>query len=209
VIRPASSASIGSPRYPFSVATPLKMRRHRSGSRYCRNRSCRWLGHVSHSAGSCPGATSSMRVEGFPHSAHGGAATIASAVWAWILAPCSPSQARARGSSPLFLTVEESRKATKAAQETVTAVEALPGVAQDTATSSQAAANAARQTVETATAAHRADERDRSVRRLREIAELVERTFEKAGKEPENPSSQICRKHGGVNSTSMLNTGGQ
>ena len=77
-------------------------------------------------------------------------------------------------------TVEESRKATKAAQETVTAVEALLGVAQDTAASSQAAANAARQTVETATAAHRADERGRSVPRLREIGELVERTFEKA-----------------------------
>lgn len=77
-------------------------------------------------------------------------------------------------------TVKESRKATKAAQDTVTAMQTLLATARDTATSSQAAAVAAQQTVEAAVSAHDADERDRMVRRLREIAELVERTFEKA-----------------------------
>jgi hypothetical protein len=80
-------------------------------------------------------------------------------------------------------TVGESRKATKAARDTVAAVEALLAVVRDTATSSQGAADAARQTVEAARAAHEADERDRKVRRLREIGELVERTFEKAAAE--------------------------
>lgn len=63
-------------------------------------------------------------------------------------------------------TVTESRKATSAAR--------------DTAASSEAAATAARETVQAATAGRAADERDHKVRRLRQIAELVERIFEKA-----------------------------
>ena len=77
-------------------------------------------------------------------------------------------------------TVMESRKATKAAQDTVSALENLLGVARDTAASSEAAAVAARETVEAARGARAADERDRKVQRLRQIAELVERIFERA-----------------------------
>ena len=73
-------ASMGSPMYPFSVATPLKMRCHRSGSRCSRKKPCRRLSHCSHSAGSSPGATSSIRVDGDPHVRHDGAATIPAAM---------------------------------------------------------------------------------------------------------------------------------
>gem|GEM_PF-4807467 len=44
--------------------------------------SCTMLGHWSHSAGSCPRATNSMRVAGVPHAAQGGVTTIAWASWA-------------------------------------------------------------------------------------------------------------------------------
>jgi hypothetical protein len=77
-------------------------------------------------------------------------------------------------------TVTESRKATRAARDTVSALENLLAVALHTAASSEAAAKAARETVQAATAGRAADERDRKVRRLRQIAELVERIFEKA-----------------------------
>jgi len=78
------------------------------------------------------------------------------------------------------LTVTESRKATTAVRDTVSALENLLSVAQDTTASSESAAVAARQTVEAARAARAADEHDRRVQRLRQIAELVERIFEKA-----------------------------
>ncbi len=80
-------------------------------------------------------------------------------------------------------TVTESRKTTKAARDTVLALETLLTVARDTAASSESAAVAARETVSTARAARAADERDRKVQRLRHIAELVERVFEKAAAE--------------------------
>jgi hypothetical protein len=77
-------------------------------------------------------------------------------------------------------TVTESRKTTKAARDTASALEALLTVARDTAASSEYAAVAARETVSAAAAARAADERDRRARRLRHIAELVEQIFEKA-----------------------------
>jgi hypothetical protein len=77
-------------------------------------------------------------------------------------------------------TVSESRNATKAERDTVSALEGLLAIAQDTAASSRAAAVAARETVEAARAARTADEHDRKVQRLRQIAELVERIFENA-----------------------------
>ena len=55
---------------------------------------------LSHSAGSWPGATSSMRVDRASQTAHGGVTTIGWAICAHILASCSCSQARACGSSP-------------------------------------------------------------------------------------------------------------
>jgi len=83
-------------------------------------------------------------------------------------------------------TVTESRKATEAASDTVGAVRDLLTVAQGTAASSEAAAEAARQTVETARAAHQVDERDRLVRQLRDIGQLVESAGYKASAEEES-----------------------
>jgi hypothetical protein len=101
-------------------------------------------------------------------------------------------------------TVQESKKATEAARETVVAVKDLLGVAQETATSSGAAAEGARQTVEaarelitvtqdlvavtqetieTAKAARRAEERAQLERRLRDMGELAESAFWKAAAE--------------------------
>ena len=59
--------------------------------------SCTLLGHCAHSAGHCPGATSSRRAERVPHTAQGTVTTIASTIWARALASCSRSQARACG----------------------------------------------------------------------------------------------------------------
>jgi pyruvate/2-oxoglutarate dehydrogenase complex dihydrolipoamide acyltransferase (E2) component len=94
-------------------------------------------------------------------------------------------------------TVTESRKATKAAQDTVTAVGDLLAVARSTAAASEAAATAARQTVaaaqelvtatgqmiQVARAARAADERDRQVRQVRGIGRLAEELFWKAAAE--------------------------
>jgi hypothetical protein len=77
-------------------------------------------------------------------------------------------------------TVTESRKATQAARDTASALENLLAVAQATAASSESAARAARETVDAAREARVAEERDRKVQRLRQIAELVERIFEQA-----------------------------
>lgn len=90
--------------------------------------------------------------------------------------------------------VTESRRATEAAKETITAIESLLGVARDQAFSAAEAARAtsetvnavedvvraARETVDIAGLSHLADERDREIRRVRDIGELVERIFEKA-----------------------------
>src|SRR5579859_581445 len=72
-------------------------------------------------------------------------------------------------------TVRESRKATTAAQETVTAVGKLLAVAQETAASSAASVETARQTVEIARAARQADERHRQLEQLREVGRTVQR----------------------------------
>jgi len=79
-------------------------------------------------------------------------------------------------------TVRESRKATKAAGDTVTAVGKLLAVAQETAESSAASVEAARQTVEIARetveiarAARQADEHHRQVEQLREVGRTVQR----------------------------------
>src|SRR5262249_27181780 len=77
-------------------------------------------------------------------------------------------------------TVAESRNATDAARDTVPALKNPLAVGRDTAASSEAAVVAARETATAARAARTADERDRKVQRLRRIAELVERIFEKA-----------------------------
>jgi hypothetical protein len=91
-------------------------------------------------------------------------------------------------------TVMESRRATEAARGTITAVKSLLSVARDQALSAAAAARAtsetvdalqdvvraARETVDVAALTHQADERDREIRRLRDIGELVERIFEKS-----------------------------
>jgi hypothetical protein len=74
-IRSALLASMGSPP-PLYVATSLNRRCHRFGSRCSRNELYCQVSHCSHSAGSSPGATSSMRVDSDPQTAHGGAATI-------------------------------------------------------------------------------------------------------------------------------------
>jgi len=76
--------------------------------------------------------------------------------------------------------VTESRKATKAARDTASALENLLAVAQDTAASSESAAVAARETVSAARAARTADERDRKVQRLRHIADDTEGHPERA-----------------------------
>jgi hypothetical protein len=68
-----------------------------------------------------------------------------------------------------WLTVKESQKASKAARDTVAAMEKLLAVARDTATASEASAQAARETVEIARAARAADERYRQLEQLREI----------------------------------------
>jgi len=49
---------------------------HRSSSRFSRKKPCRRLPHCSHSVGSSPGTTSSMRLEGDPYSAHAGVIAI-------------------------------------------------------------------------------------------------------------------------------------
>jgi hypothetical protein len=72
-------------------------------------------------------------------------------------------------------TVRESRNATTAARETVTAVGKLLAVAQETAASSAASVEAARQTVEIARAARQADERHRQLEQLREVGRTVQR----------------------------------
>jgi hypothetical protein len=72
-------------------------------------------------------------------------------------------------------TVRESRKATTAAQETVTAVGKLLAVAQETAASSAASVEAARQTVEIAREARQADERHRQLEQLRVVGRTVQR----------------------------------
>lgn len=91
-------------------------------------------------------------------------------------------------------TVMESRHATEAARDTVTVIESLLNVARDQAFSASQAADAAaetvsavedvvraaQETVAVAALAHQADERDREIRRVRDIGELVERIFEKA-----------------------------
>jgi hypothetical protein len=90
--------------------------------------------------------------------------------------------------------VMESRHATEAARDTITAIGSLLEIARDQAFSAAEAARAtsetvnvmedvvraARETVDLAALAHQADGRDREIRRLRDIGELVERIFEKA-----------------------------
>ena len=71
-------------------------------------------------------------------------------------------------------TVRESRKATKAAQDTVDTVRDLLGVARETSASSAAAVEAARETVELARSARAADERYRLLQQLREAGSLVQ-----------------------------------
>ena len=77
-------------------------------------------------------------------------------------------------------TVAESRKPPRQCRTRPQCSGSLLTLARDTAASSEAAAVAARETVEAARTARAADERDRKVQRLRQIAELVERIFEKA-----------------------------
>jgi hypothetical protein len=69
----------------------------------------------------------------------------------------------------------DSRKATAAARDNVTAVGKLLAVAQQTAASSAASVEAARQTVEIARAARQADERHRQLEQLREAGRTVQR----------------------------------
>ncbi len=90
-------------------------------------------------------------------------------------------------------TVTESRKATKTASDTVTRLGDLLTVAHGTAEPSEAAAEAARQTVETARAAHQADERDRLVRQLRDIGQLVESAGYKAAAEEDSRQGPVRR----------------
>jgi hypothetical protein len=93
--------------------------------------------------------------------------------------------------------VTESRKATKAAQDTVSAVKDLLSVSRTMALSADQSAEAAsrtvraseelvehtRETLDIARVARMADEHNRQVRRLWDIAEVVERAFEKAAAE--------------------------
>jgi hypothetical protein len=84
-------------------------------------------GHCSHPAGTCPGATSSTRADGVPHTAQGGVTTIGVAMCAQALAPWSRSAARAFGvlACALAYTVEGIFDGFPI-QDAVAALDALP-----------------------------------------------------------------------------------
>ena len=84
--RSVPPSSMASPTLSFPAATPSNSGHHLPGSR-CSSKAClRSAFHCSHSAGS-PGETISTRVEGDPHTAHCGAATIPIAMEAIVVSP--------------------------------------------------------------------------------------------------------------------------
>jgi hypothetical protein len=88
---------------------------------------------------------------------------------AWRLSVTAPRAYQITTSVSTTRTRDQAFSAAEAARATSETVSALEDVVK-----------AARETVEVAAFAHRADERDREIRRLRDIGELVERIFEKA-----------------------------
>jgi hypothetical protein len=90
--RPRGLDSVADPAVPGS--DPPNSRCHLPGSRYSPKTCQRSAFHCSHSAGTRPGARSSIRVARDPHTAHCGAATIPIAKQAIVVSPerCVPRQ---------------------------------------------------------------------------------------------------------------------